>query len=403
MYRRPLSLLLASACFSGPAFATVPDLEGLMEQASLRGTIRSRNESALVEELTAVEQARTSARSRSDYGVELRPSISDNDAGLALRVYLPDRWSKKRLQEQLALAAEAEQLRVAALQWSDVVMVYREFSTYRRLQRQIAVTDEELRFIEPYLRLADASVERNELAVNDRARLYSSYLDLLNDRYELGNAFLETRRTLRLVLGPDADLDRLAGTARIEMPSQLEIKTLLRDALEQRADYRRLGVEMHSMQLAEEAARNEDGFRLKYIQPAWRVNYNDGSDGWEVSAAIVLPWGTRNPDIAVYQHQQALFQAALSQQERLIEDRLRATLELANAYYAHASEQQRRIRPVLETLSRDLEGMAGIPLSQVRDVLAIRERMLDASLQAADTSFRSELLAIDLAEELGRW
>lgn len=395
--------ILCTVCCIGVASASEPDLDALMEQASFRDTIRRQNEGALIEKSTELEKSQTYARSRADYGVELRPGVSDNDVGLALRIYLPDRWSKKRLHEQLTLAAESEQLRIAALEWSDVIAVYRDFSTYRMLKKQLALTLDELHFIEPYLEKVDQSVELNQLTISDRARLYSTYLAMLNDHNELKNSFLEAQRRLRMVLGPHADLERLEVMAVIAMPSQLEVRTLLQTALEQRADYRQFGVDIRAMQLAEEAARTEDGFRLKYIQPAYSIDHGNGESGWAVTAAIVLPWGTKNPDIAVYQHEQALSMAAQQQQRKIIEDRLRVTLDLANDYYAQAVEQKRRIKPVIERLNADLEILADVPLDQIRDLVSIRERMLDAALQSTESQCMAETLAVDLAEELGGW
>jgi hypothetical protein len=206
-----------------------------------------------------------------------------------------------------------------------------------------------------------------------------------------------------LVLGPSADLENLSARAVIDMPSQLEIESLLRSALEKRADYRLLSTEIRAMQLAQEAAKTEDSFRLKYIQPAYNVNYENGGSGWELSASLVLPWGTRNPDIAVYQSQQALSLALQAEQRRMIEDRLRVLLDTAEGYYDQATELNRCIRPVIDQLNADLEQMAGVLLEQVRDVLSIRGRMLDASIQSAEAKCRSEILAVDLAEELGGW
>jgi hypothetical protein len=400
---RHLQITLSVLLCIGSAAASDQSLEALMERAELRETIRTRSGGTLLEESTALERARTQARSRSDYGLELRPGISDDDVRLALRVYLPDRWSKKRLREQLALATQSEQLRVAALEWQDIVSVYRDFCSYRMLRNQLTLLENELKFIEPYLAQADQRVELSQLAIGDRARLYSTYLALLNDGNELENSLLDSRRRLKMVLGPNANLENLSALAVITMPSQLEIESLLRLALGKRADYRLLTAEVRAMQLAEEAARSEDGFRLKYIQPAYSVNYNDGSSGWELSTSLVLPWGTRNPDIAVYQSQQALSLAAQTEQRKIIEDRLRVLLDTAEGHYAQAAAQNRRIRPVIDQLNADLEQMAGLPLEQIRDVLSIRERMLDASLQSAESKCRTEILAVDLAEELGGW
>lgn len=379
------------------------ELSSLMEQAEFRETIRSQNEGALSSESTQLEQSKTFARSRADYGLELRPSVSDDDAGLALRIYLPDRWSKKRMHEQLTLAARSEQLRIAALEWTDVVGIYRDFCTYRMIRRQLELINSEMRFIEPYLEMADQRIALNQMTISDRARLYSTYLALVNDYGERMNDYLDTQRRIRMIVGPDADLENFAELAVIEMPTQLEIRSLLRTALEQRADYRQLGVDMQAMKLAEEAARTEDGFRLKYLQPAYRVDYEDGTDGWELSASIILPWGTRNPDIAVYQHQQMLYAAAQSQQRRLIEDQLRVTLDMAHAYYSQVAEQKQRTAPLLKTLREDLDILVNAPLDQVRDLISIRERMLDAALQSAESECLAETIAVDLAAALGGW
>jgi hypothetical protein len=405
MSKRLLSIILMLLCHSGSGAAATSDehLNTLMEQAAFRETIRNQNEGALIEESTELQQSRTFARSRADYGLELRPSVSDNNVGLALRIYLPDRWSRKRLQEQLVLAARSEQLRVAALEWQDVIGIYRDFCNYRMTRKKMVLLEAEMRFIEPYLQKADERVELNQLTIRDRARLYSTYLALINDYGEQVNDLLDIERRIKLVVGPHADLEAFSELAVIEMPSQLEIESLLKTALEQRADYRQIGIDLQAMQLAEEAARKEDGFRLKYIQPGYRVNYDDGSDGWILSASIVLPWGTRNPDIAVYQNQQALYTAARSQQRRMIEDRLRVTYDMADAYYTQLAAQKKRTVPLLKTLHEDLSILAHAPLDQIRDLISIRERMLDAALQSVESECLAETIAVDLAQELGGW
>jgi len=399
--QRPALLLLPLICTIGTAMAAEPSLDTLMEQADFRETIRQRGEGALLEESTAVEQARMQARSRSEYGLELRPSVSDEEVGLALRIYGPDRWNQSRLREQLILATQSEQLRIAALEWKDILSVYRDFSTYRMLQKQLECIEAEQRYLEPILTRVDHSVEINQLTVSDRARIYSIYLDLANDHAGIEAQLIETQSRLKTILGPRADITKLSAIAVIQMPSQLEIESLLQRALRQRADIQQLAVDYRSMQLAEEAARSEDGFRLKYLQPAYRFNYDDGSTGMELSASIVLPWGTRNPDIAVYQSQQALAMKALSEKTRITEDRLAVLLDTAEAYYAHAARYSRTTKPLRQQLERDLELMQALPLDQVRDTLSIRSRLLDTQRLEIESGFRMENIAIDLAEELG--
>ena len=84
--RRPLQIALSVLLCIGSATASDQDLNTLMERADLSNTIRTRSGGTLLEESIALEQARTQARSRSDYGLELRPSVSDHSATRA-------RWS----------------------------------------------------------------------------------------------------------------------------------------------------------------------------------------------------------------------------------------------------------------------------------------------------------------------
>jgi hypothetical protein len=395
MQTRRLPLLLSVIFCIGPAAPA--------EQDILLDTIRSRTDSALIEESTAVEQARTRAQS-SGFTLELRPEISDTDKGVALRLNLPGLWNITRLRERLTVAARSEQLRVAALEWQDILSVYRSFCTYRMLQKQVTLTEEELSFIKPWLEQADRSVELRQLAVSDRARLYSSYLALLNDSSSRTAALLDVKRRLLMALGPDADLETLSAAAVIPMPSRLEAAALLPAALEQRADYRRLGEEIRATQLAEKAARSEDGFRVKYVQSAYREGRFGESDSWEVSAAIAIPlWGARNPDIALYHQQQLLARAEQTQQRQLIEERLRVLLNICDAYSEETAGRDRRLKPVIEQLNADLQQITDVPLKEIRTLLAVREQILDASLQTAESECRSELLAIDLAGELGGW
>ena len=107
--------------------------------AGVEDTLSKRSERAVIDESMAAEQARARAQSRSEYGLELRPRVTDSDAGVALRIYLPSRWNKSKLREQLTLVTESEQLRVAALEWQELMQVYRSFCDYRMFQSQRAL------------------------------------------------------------------------------------------------------------------------------------------------------------------------------------------------------------------------------------------------------------------------
>jgi len=69
MIRRPFTILLPLICTIGSAMAADSSLIELMEKAEIPSTVSERGEGAMLEESTAVEQARIRARTRSDYGL----------------------------------------------------------------------------------------------------------------------------------------------------------------------------------------------------------------------------------------------------------------------------------------------------------------------------------------------
>lgn len=211
-------------------------------------------------------------------------------------------------------------------------------------------------------------------------------------------------KTLKIVLGPDAEIKTLAEDALIPIPTEMELDALVKTATKQRLDYQLLDVEIEQMKLAEEAARREGGFQLKYIQPSYRVDSGNGRDGWELSTAVVLPWGRKNPDIALYRQHQAVSLASQGLQRQMIEDRLRVLFDTVAEYRALSAEQTERTNPVLDQLNADLvEEMKQVPLDQVRNLLSIRKQILDASFQVIDKECQIEELSVDFAEELGGW
>lgn len=366
----------------------------------LKKAIHNQSEAAILTESTAVEQAEARAKSRSEYGLELRPRVTDSDVGVALRIYLPDRWNQSKLREQLALVAESEQLRVATLEWKELIQVYRQLSDYRMIQKQLILFDAELQELEPYLNLANLSVGLNQLAVVDRAKLYSLYLDLINNRERVNLSLLDTEQELRIVLGVNANLDQLAQSTRVKMP-RLLFDELMQQALNNRSDYRQFDIQSRSLTAAEGVAQSEDGFRLKYIQPAYNVDYNNGESTVGLSASFILPWGTRNPDIAVFQEQRTLSYAAQKLQRSTIENRLHVLLKTAKAYYKQASDRSTKLKPLLEQLSTDLEQIDTGRIEDLRDQMLIRERILDVSLQTTRFIQNKENISLDLIEELG--
>ena len=390
-----VTILLAGSATAEPAEPAPQDSNPLFEAVSLR------SDGALVEERTALEQEKAKASGGDGFNVELRPSISESDAEVSLRISLPSQWSLNSLHEQLTLAAESEQLRIDALEWNTVAGLYRDFCHYRKLCKQLDLYDQEIRFVEPFLSQADQRVDLNQLTVDSRARIYSTYLDLLNSSSKHQSELISLTQSLHLVIGPDANLDALAEQAVVAMPSVLEIDALLQTALTRRPDMRRLSIDLRATELAEKTAGRDDKFRLRFIQPSYSRDLDTDEETWQVSAAFTLPWASRNPDLSVYRRQRILQQALMTHQQSLIKDRLSVLLNTARARQELAEQQKRRAGPAVEQLKADLKQMGSLPLEYLRDQLSIRERIFDSALQAADSECQAELIAVDLIEELG--
>lgn len=377
------------------------DPERLIRTGEIKVRVQKHSERSMLDETVAAEQARTRAQSRGEFGIELRPHISNNEIGIALRMYMPDGWSRKQLREQLILVSKAEQLRVSALEWLELMKVYQEFCSYRMYKKQCAIFEKELTWLQPYLEKADRSVAQNHLSVAERAKLYSLYLDLLNRLEKARLDLQETEQKLKLLLGVNAELEAMAEAARLELPQEAQIHQLLQQALKNRSDYRQFEYRTRMLKASEDAARSEDGFQLKYIQPFYDVDYNDGDSTIGLSASFILPWGTRNPDIAVFQEEQLLTDSSRKLMKMVIEHRLEVLARTAEAYYSLARNRSDRIKPLLTQLALDLESMNTGRLEDLRDQMLVRERMLDVSIETTRSIRRKELLAVEFATELG--
>ena len=364
--------------------------------------VRSLSERRFLEQSTLAEQAAVRARNPSDFSMELRPAVSDTDAGVGLRVYLPARWRQKALREQLEWVAQSEQLRVSALEDQALLAVYRDFCTYRMLRKQIALYTGEMEWLEPYLGQADQRVQQRQLAVSDRAKLYADYLRLLSNREQAAMEWIEVQHALQKALGSQADLEAFAQIQPIPMPTRLELDELLQQALESRADYQRMELETKVLGAAEAVARAEDGFHFKFFQPSYVRDYKDGEDAWALSAAFVLPWGGHNPDIVEYREKKELAGYQMALQRHILKERLQSLINASEELQNRSGPAgNARFRPLVDQLTHDLDLMKDLPLDQMRDRLQIRERMLDAEIQATVVENKREQLAIDFAEELG--
>jgi hypothetical protein len=365
----------------------------------VKSALRPLSESSLLTESIAAEQAAVEGR-RTGAGLEFRPGYTEDEGTVAFRFYLPDSWSKSRLREQLRLTAQSEELRIAALEWKELTAVYRQFCTFRMLRDQSAQLTAEIDRLAPCLEQINRSVQQHQFSVTDRAKLYGDYLDLINRHEKTDAEQLALRRQLYQVLGSDADLDALADAARIAPLPRLPLDDGLRLAQECRADLRQLDTQAQALGSAAALAAAGDGFRLKHIQTDYKMDLTgDDPDQWGVSAAFSL-WGNRNPDVSTCRQQQLLAVSTLALQRRVIKARLQALLTAADEFDVKMARRNRTVQPMLDQLTADLQCMSDSPL-HLRDRMTIRGQILDTTLETARMECEREILAIDLAEELG--
>ena len=106
-----------------------------------------------------------------------------------------------------------------------------------------------------------------------------------------------------------------------------------------------------------------------------------------LSAAFVLPWKGRNPDVAALREKRERNDFEMALQRRIVKERLQALLQAAEAFREQQARRDRLVPPLVDQLTRDLEQMQGAPFDQLRDQLQIRRRMLDTAIQAAVAMF----------------
>lgn len=363
--------------------------------------VKQRSERAVLNENIAVEQARARAQTRSDYGLELRPRVTNEDVAMALRIYLPEHWNKSKLRDQLEQVAASERLRVTALEWTELMEVYRLFCEYRAIQKRIELYEIEVAVLEPYLELAREGVELNQLSVAERAKLTSIYLDLVNNHEDERLDQLVIEREIRLLVGLEADLEAMAKATVVRMPSKVAFSEMIGKAMANRSDYKQFEMAAQALHTAEDIAVQEDGFRLKYVQPLYSYDYKDDNHTYGVAASFILPWGTKNPDIQVFQEQRKLLYSEQALKRMILEHRLNVLLASAEDYYALATERSDRIKPLLNLLVEDLVTLDTGRLEDLRDLLLVRERVLDIQLGTTRAIEERERIAVELAAELG--
>jgi len=363
--------------------------------------VKQRSERTILNENIAVEQARARAQTRSDYGLELRSRVTNEDVAMALRIYLPEHWKKTKLREQLEQVAAAERLRVTALEWTELMEVYRLFCEYRAIQKNIELYEKEVAVLEPYLKKASEGIELNQLPVAERAKLTSIYLDLVNNHEAERMDLLVIERKIRLLVGLEADLEAMAEATVVRMPSKVEFSEMVEKAVANRSDYKQFEMAAQALQTAEDIAVQEDGFRLKYVQPQYSYDYKDDNHTYGISASFILPWGTKNPDIQVFQEQRKLLYSEQALKRMILEHRLNVLLASAEDYFTLATERNERIKPLLTLLVEDLVALDTGRLEDIRNLLLVRERVLDIQLGTTRAIEERERIAVELAAELG--
>jgi len=373
-------------------------------ETNLPSIVQSRSDRPLLQKSTEVLQTQERARNYDGYGAEVRPRITDDVGGVALRIYFPQAWGyKEHLASQISLLAESRQLSVSEGEWKTLMQAYRLFSDLRMYNRQIELLEDESNLLKKDLDRAEQAVAKNQYPLMEYARLESVLLGELGSLDKLRSRRICTRRDLRFLLGEHVDLDALAQTALPPERSLENPDLLVQKALQNRADFRQMQVRERSLEASGVLAESQNGFRLKYIQPEYSREYSgDKEDRWGVSASFVLPWGQNHLDSEAFQLQRNLLQSEISISRERIAERVHI---LVRALEAHASAGFRQDREAAAALCEKMEGQLATldtgHLEQLRDLVTLRKRMMESRLQALQNQGAKERLWIDLAEELG--
>ena len=88
------SILLMTALITFSAIAEEQVQPESTQQDTLEEKVKTHSEGILVNESISLQQARAKAQSRSEYGLEFRPRITEETARAALRIHLPSLWKK---------------------------------------------------------------------------------------------------------------------------------------------------------------------------------------------------------------------------------------------------------------------------------------------------------------------
>jgi hypothetical protein len=351
-----------------------------------------------------VEQTAERARNFGGYGAEVRPRITDDVAGLALRIYLPQTWGRgKHLTTQIALLAESRQLLVSQEEWKNLMQAYRLFSDLRMYNQQIELLENEVKKLKKDLTRAESALAKNQYSLLEYARFESVLLDELNTLDKLRNRQLSTRTSLHFLLGENVDLNPLAQTAIPPAPSLESPETLVQKALQNRSDYRQMQVHARSLETSEFLAQSKNGFRLKYLQPEYSKKYSgDHEDRWGLSASFVLPWGQNHLDTEVFRQQRNLLQSEISISRERIAERIQILYSALKTHTSTNFQQDRdAANKVSGKLAEQLLKMETEHLDQLRDLALLRKRIVENQLQTLQNRSTQEHLSIDLAEEIG--
>jgi len=373
-------------------------------ETNLESIIQSRSTRPLLQQSTEVQQTEERAQNFGGYAAEVRPRITDDVAGLALRIYLPQTWGRgKHLTTQIALLAESRQLLVSEEEWKNLMQAYRLFSDLRMFNQQIALLETESKKLKKDLARAEESLAKNQYSLLEYARLEAVLLDELNALNKLRNRQLSTRRSLQFLLGEAADLDQLAQSAIPPKLASKDPEILIQKALQNRSDYRQMQVQARSLETSEILAQSKNGFRLKYLQPEYSKKYSgDHEDRWGLSASFVLPWGQNHLDTEVFQQRRNLLQSEISISRERIAERVRILFSALSTHTsAHFQQDREAATQLSKKMEEQLSKMDTEHLEQLRDLTILRKRITENRLQTLQDTSTLEHLQIDLAEEIG--
>ena len=393
---RLLTLVIATLCVCTSQGAT----------ADLSDQIRARLQQNAPTDLidTSLERMRMMQflnEYHTDTSIELRPDISEDRVGSALRFITAKHANTPAIQEALLILSEIERLRRKAYLHGEELYCYRLLLRYKTLQEIITLHEYEQNVFEPYLQRAQQAFEKNQLSDIEWAKSKTALLDLKATIRDLLGEKIELKKELGLRLGSDAPLEEWAKSLTLQPLAEQNSSLFLKTALKNRIDFILIQKRKQLASLHEKALMAENQFHLQHIQPEIEHDLNNHSITYGVSASFHLPWSSIQTESMTFQYEMNYYQEVSDQ----MKNRLATEVQTHLLYFNEQRDLNKTYdSSVIDNLEKQWETLATQKLlrtDQFRDIFYLRNRILSYKRQYKESVLCMQECQLDLIETCG--